>query len=52
MKISLYLPKETKNIRGFLETELSSARNIKSKQTKNSVIAGLQAMIRATAQGI
>ncbi len=42
MKISLYIPKGTRNCHRFIDNEIATARNIKSKQTKHSVITGLQ----------
>ena len=51
MKISLYIPKGSKRIKPFLEKELATAKNIKEKQTRESVLNGLSAMIRF-AQGI
>lgn len=43
MKISMYLPKGTNKDKtnGFIQSELSTARNIQSSQTKNSVITNL-----------
>ncbi len=42
MAISLYIPRGTKNCPRFVDNEIATARNIKSKQTKESVITGLQ----------
>ncbi len=41
MKISYYIPKETKNISSFIQSELSTSSNIKDRQTRQSVISGL-----------
>lgn len=40
-KISLILPKGTKNTTQFINKEIGSARNIKSKQTRDAVLSGL-----------
>ena len=40
-KISLYLPKGTKKVRDFLESEIATAKNIKAKKTRDAVTAGL-----------
>lgn len=43
MKISLYLPKGTNRNKtnDFIQSELSTARNIQSAQTRNSVLTNL-----------
>ena len=43
MKISLLIPKETQgtNLKQFIDNEISSSRNIQSKQTRDSVLASL-----------
>ena len=42
MTISLYIPKGSSGMTRFIDNEITTARNIKSKQTKESVITGLQ----------
>mgnify|MGYP002813985137 CR=1 FL=1 len=42
MKISFYIPKETKNISQFIQKELSSSQNIQDKNVRQSVEAGLK----------
>lgn len=46
MKITLHIPKNTKNTKRFLKNELAQARSIKTKQTQKSVIQGLSSIIR------
>jgi peptide subunit release factor 1 (eRF1) len=41
MTISLYIPKGTKNCPRFVDSEIATARNIKSKQTRENVLSGL-----------
>jgi peptide chain release factor subunit 1 len=42
MKISAYFPKETKAVRKFLEEEINTAKRIKSKETRETVVNGLK----------
>ena len=48
MKISLHIPKEANmdDIRSFVKKEISEARNIKRKETRKSVYAGLNKILR------
>ena len=54
MKISLHIPQDSDldNIRRFLRNELAEARNIKSKQTRKSVIAGLTKLLANVNRGL
>lgn len=45
-KISLYLPKGTKKIRNFLASEIATAKKIKSKDTRDSVVIGLTKILK------
>jgi peptide chain release factor subunit 1 len=47
MKISLHIPKGKELPRRFLHNEVAQARNIKSKQTRQSVVDGLQKLLAA-----
>lgn len=41
MKITLAIPENKKHMNEFIQKELNSAKNIKSKETRDSVIEGL-----------
>lgn len=41
MKITLYIPKDRKNVRDLLSQEINSASNIQDKKNRNEIIDGL-----------
>ncbi len=54
MKISMWIPKEKNSVwlQDFINKEISQAGNIKSKETRNSVIEGLHTIQRLAEPGI
>ena len=46
MKITLHIPKGTKDVSRFIRKEIALAQNIKDKNTRNTVLSGLKAIRR------
>ena len=53
MKVSLHVPRESDadSMRRFLRSELAESRNIRSKQTRKAVSAGLGKIINVVEPG-
>jgi len=47
MKISLYIPKNTKNQQQFVRKEIQSAQNIQDTNHKNNTISNLNKLLYA-----
>lgn len=45
MKVSLYVPKGTPNVKTFIRDEIAQASNVKSKETRKDIESGLRKIL-------